>query len=159
MKIDNQEEFIRFMKKVNVNKNTGCWDWIGYKGRDGYGQFYSSHKKKSIKAPRYSFQIFNEVDEMPKDRVVRHDCLNRGCCNPSHLTLVPHSQKMEAAKNAGKNIGTRNGKSKFNEKQIIEIRNRHRQGRPVKQLADKYGVSEREIYYIIRGERYGNIPD
>lgn len=117
----------RFMKFVNVDENTKCWNWTGSIKSDGYGGFrmngtvMRSHRSswvlfKNIPLPQYTFS---------KDAIIiRHKCNNRSCVNPEHLELGTYEQNMQDRKLAGRTAyGENHGKSKLTEKQVIEIKN------------------------------------
>ena len=52
----------RFEEKFEINKETGCWEWIAAKDKGGYGKF--DHGK----ANRASYEIYK--GEIPKGMFV-----------------------------------------------------------------------------------------
>ena len=55
----------RFINKVKINNTTGCWEWIGYKVKNGYGQF--SVNAKLIYAHRWIYEYMNgKILQYPK---------------------------------------------------------------------------------------------
>jgi len=78
-----KQRFESFYKIID-----GCFKWIGYLDKDGYGTFY--FRKKNRKAHRVSY--FLEHGDIPKDLVVDHICRNRDCVNPKHLRLVTKTE-------------------------------------------------------------------
>ena len=89
--------FERFWEKVDLNDY--CWEWIGYKRRDGYGWFEFNYKP--VKAHRFSWEFFN--GEIPKNLCVLHRCDNRSCVNPAHLWLGTKAQNNTDRKIKGRN--------------------------------------------------------
>lgn len=79
----------RLVKKVKIDKKTGCWVWQGCRHhRDRYGQIKYNGKARQVH--RVAYAIFK--DDIPDKITVNHNCLNPACCNPEHLTLMTHSE-------------------------------------------------------------------
>jgi hypothetical protein len=75
----------RFMAKVRVNTETGCWEWTAGKSPDGYGKFVNIQDNQQL-AHRTSHIHHNGA--IPIGRSIDHLCRNRACVNPSHLESV-----------------------------------------------------------------------
>ncbi len=73
----------RFISKIQ--KSDGCWEWLGYKKKLGYGQFYTDNRR--YEAHRLSYEFFNQTT-IPKGMVIDHLCRNPKCVNPKHLEPV-----------------------------------------------------------------------
>lgn len=97
----NQTQIINPDRLLNrIKKNAGCWEFQGYRDRDGYGQIrIGSAKDKSrkmVKAHRVSFSIFNGVSlEEMKGKVVMHRCDNPACICPKHLKLGTQKENVQ----------------------------------------------------------------
>ncbi len=76
-----------FWKYVKIKKD-GCWDWFGFKNKKGYGRF--SFNKKIVMAHRFIYEYL--IGEIPKNMTVNHDCENKKCVNPDHLTLMTQKE-------------------------------------------------------------------
>jgi len=74
-------EIIRFLSKVKVNVETGCWFWKAYKDKKGYGQFW--YQGKMVWAHRWSIQAFTGPLEYGME--AHHLCKNPCCVNPDHM--------------------------------------------------------------------------
>lgn len=81
----------RFWAKVD--KSGECWEWLGAKSGEGYGNFTTHHKGKTYKAHRLSYQLMNGY--IPEGLVIDHICHNTSCVNPSHLRAVTRKQNGE----------------------------------------------------------------
>lgn len=89
--------------EYEIDKQTGCWEWLGSKNRvGGYGIFYRNRKK--YYAHRYYYEaVFGEI---PKGLSACHKCDNPGCVNPNHIFIGTHRDNMLDASRKGR-IGKR----------------------------------------------------
>lgn len=86
------ERFIRFA----VSSANGCWTWIGYRNRKGYGRFYNP--SGSPLAHRIAYELLR--GPIPPGRQIDHLCKNRACVNPAHMEAVTLRQNVQRS-NAG----------------------------------------------------------
>ena len=71
-----------FWDKVQKSENAdGCWEWIGAKQSDGYGNI--RYNGKPCLAHRVSWEI--HFVAIPLGKEIKQICQNRICVNPSHL--------------------------------------------------------------------------
>lgn len=143
----------RFWSKVN--KTEYCWEWIGAKTIDGYGQI--GFKGAVRRATRVLWEII--YGENPGDLCVCHTCDNPSCVNPSHLFLATHQQNMQDRKRKGRNScrkGQNNGRSKLTEKQILEIRSLNITNKEISKI---YKISPGHVSNIkrIKGNLWAHI--
>jgi hypothetical protein len=105
----------RFLKKIKVNEDTGCWEWIAATNSDGYGSFYFNEKIAS--AHRVSYMHY--VGDIPEGLEIDHLCRVRKCVNAiDHLEVVSHLENVRRAdhSNTGKHNGYLRGKDHFQSK-------------------------------------------
>lgn len=76
----------RFWNKVS--KTDGCWLWIAYKDRFGYGRFQMNGRP--FPAHRVAYELL--CGPVPPNKVLDHLCRNRGCVNPGHLEVVTQEE-------------------------------------------------------------------
>lgn len=88
----NEKELERFLDKVSMEPNSGCWLWTGTLQRQGYGRFYKVNKQPAILAHRVAFEHF--VGPIPTGLELDHLCRVKGCVNPKHLEAVTHAENM-----------------------------------------------------------------
>lgn len=89
--------------RTDINPETGCWEWKGYKSLDGVGRFtlggvsYSPHK--------LAYEVY--VGPIPDGKKVATTCQTPGCANFMHTVLVPHGTKrpqVTSKKKVGKRL-------------------------------------------------------
>jgi hypothetical protein len=78
------KDLVRFINTIKVVNE--CWEWQNKLDIDGYGIF--RHKNKNVRAHRFSYGYFNQIDKLDRNMHVDHLCRNRSCVRPDHLELV-----------------------------------------------------------------------
>jgi hypothetical protein len=76
-------ELIRFAEKIKIDAIKGCWNWIAYTDKDGYGKFW--YGNRNVVASRFSYEFYKEP---LGDNQTDHLCKNTSCVNPDHLESV-----------------------------------------------------------------------
>ena len=143
-------DFERFMSYVNKTDN--CWLWTGTLNTDGYGHFdlagkgYGTHRLLYI-------HCYGTIDD---GLDVRHKCLPKNCCNPSHLELGTKAQNaQDRVRDGTDNRGEKHGKAKLTAHQILQIRARATESRIT--LTQEFGVSQTTISNIIARRTWNHI--
>jgi len=143
---------VRFWNKVNYHNwvSERCWEWLGFIGKNGYGQFRLTTKKNEF-AHRASYFLFKGL--IPNKMLVLHKCDNRKCVNPSHLFLGTYKDNIIDCIKKGRFIGgEKHYKAKLTTHSahqivydyIINTPNQH-------QLAKNYNISVPVINRILNG--------
>ena len=160
----------RIMSRVNVNSETGCWIWNGILTR-GYGQLKVDGKMLYVHR-----LMFTEVHgSIPEGLLICHHCDVRNCCNPDHLFAGTYvDNRVDAARKGrlpsgdrhyarlhpeSRLRGEKNPKSILTEAQVIQIRQRYKEGNSGPSLSAMLGVSHKAVYDIIHRRTWKHVAD
>ncbi len=91
--------------RVQIDPDTGCWNWTKGVNADGYGNGLYVDGKQT-RAHRVAYMIANGYLP-PRDAFVCHLCSNPSCCRPEHLAVGNAWDNAQDTKLAG-----RTGKSR-----------------------------------------------
>ena len=147
----------RFWSKVIVpTDKMECYEWNGYKDKDGYGRHRPGTGKNYVGAHRFSWELSG--GSIPEGMHVLHRCDNRGCVNPVHLFLGSNLDNVkDMTRKERQNRGSKHPNAVLNEKLAGEIKQLLAHGVPQKKLARMYGVSRDTIRGIYRGQSWKHI--
>lgn len=142
----------RFWGKVDIQGRNDCWEWIGAKQSNGYGNF--SFNSCYILAHRFCWLIY--FGKIPDGLFVLHHCDNRRCLNPKHLFLGTQKDNLKDMDLKGRRCrGEKHHNSKLSENQIYEIRKKYIPWKYTqKKLSEEYGVSHKAISLIVNRKRW-----
>ena len=105
-----------------IDDDTGCWECGSHFIYDGYPKCW--YGSKSVRMHSAVFISHFNIINIPKNWVVRHTCDNRLCINPGHLLIGTNVDNMRDMVKRGRTVkGSKNGRSKLTEKEVLEIRN------------------------------------
>lgn len=150
-----------FWGRVNKTDHTQCWEWQGSCNNTGYGTV--AWGGKVYTAHRIAAWLSGLVDQpsVPDDARalshVLHRCDNRKCCNPSHFFLGNYADNLRDAYSKKRKVqpkGSEHANAKLSRMQAESIRRRYDSGEKQVPLAQEFGVSQRVISLIVRGESY-----
>lgn len=148
-----------------VKKSRGCWEWQGAKNTSGYGnvawegKVYCAHRVAAWLSGLVDSPVALKTRHVSRrpNKYVLHTCDNRLCCNPAHFFIGSLGDNMEDAyrkKRKRQPKGEAHVNSKLTNRQAQEIRKRYADGEFQVPLSKEYGVSQRTISLIVRGETY-----
>lgn len=133
-----------------------CINWHLFIDKHGYGIAHVG--KRTVFAHRLAYCNDRKIRLEDIDgKVIMHTCDNPACVNPEHLKEGSQRENMEdmAEKNRSC-IGEKNPRATLSVNQCIEIVRDYEPYKKglVKIMAEKYGVSERNIRKVATGERW-----
>lgn len=133
-----------------VKKSNGCWEWQGALNKDGYGSV--SWQCENIGTHRIVALLDGRIEGIRDPKHVLHKCDNRRCCRPDHLFIGTQSDNVYDMLNKGRHkvpSGEAHSNARLSDKEVIEIRELHKQG--VKQcvLVKQFKSTKSTINYIV----------
>jgi len=154
----------RFKEKIAPKNSNGCMEWMACLSDNRYGAFITGSRTKRTRkryiAHRLSYELF--VGAIPKGKCVLHKCDNPKCVNPEHLFLGTQSDNMKDMIKKGRDfhvalLGSKHGNAKLNEEQVMEIKDKIKNGISLIELSKIYNVSPENISSIKRGKTWKHI--
>lgn len=80
----------RLWRKVDIDDETGCWNWNASQSTDGYGRFFLDGTVRQASRVVYELLKGKIADGLELD----HLCRNTRCVNPAHLEPVTHAENI-----------------------------------------------------------------
>lgn len=114
---------------------------------DGYGQLRDG--MLMMKAHQLAYRAGN--GSIPDGMLVRHTCDVRSCINPKHLMLGTVQDNSNDMIGRGRSAKQSNSHAKLNWDKVERIR---KSTKPTSELAEEYGVKEKQIVRILRNEQW-----
>jgi hypothetical protein len=127
-------------------KTDGCWEWIGYINKKGYGSFSFWGNRTTYFAHRLSYVFYR--GEIPIGMMICHSCNNRRCVNPEHLYAGTALQNSRDAVLLG------NQAKKLNPEKVLEIRKMRSDGVKLKDIMKKFLIGETSLLKILNGKSW-----
>lgn len=133
----------RFWDKVEVNEETGCWEWTATRSSI-YGRFQLAGKL--LQAHRVSAADF--YGPVPEGMHALHHCDIERCVNPKHIYYGTNQDNSDDRGLRGLGIrGERNGTVKLTAANVLEIR-KLAKNHTQRYLGNLFGVTQANIQYI-----------
>lgn len=143
----------------------GCWLWIGYCSRDGYGRFRVGDA--SMRAHRIAYMIATGLK--PTLPLIMHSCDTPRCVNPRHLSegtdATNAADKMAkgrhvAPKGPRKRLGAKRSSrhsSKLDADKVRLIRQRRADGISNSRVAAEFGIAPSMVYAIAYRKKWKHV--
>ena len=94
-------------------------------------------------------------------------CDNRACCNPKHLDMQDANLEGLSTRHpatstvcvrpASFGVGEQNGNAMLSEADVVEIIRLVALGKERRRIAERFGISIRQIQHIVSGTRWSHI--
>lgn len=150
-KVVRKSIFERLFEKVD--KTDECWNWTGYKNKQGYGSIKVNDKM--IKTHRLSYELF--FGEIPHGLDVLHKCDNPSCLRPDHLFIGDDKANTQDSISKGRHVIPIANK-KLTVNNVIEIRNKYMPFKySIRKLAKEYKVSYWAIQSVLNRKNWKNV--
>lgn len=131
----------KFWSKIKTGQDNECWEWGGYKDRDGYGRYKINGGPKGVHRIIWTF-CFGDIDEK---QCVCHRCDNPSCVNISHLFLGTNIENIQDKVNKNRTYK----RVTFND--AVTIRKMYSSGDwPIRKIAEHFNVSTAVINNVIK---------
>ncbi len=83
----------RFVEKIKINLDSGCWEWTSSKVQNGYGNIWvGDPDRRCAMAHRVAYELL--VGPIPEGMTLDHLCRVRHCVNPAHLEPVTNRENL-----------------------------------------------------------------
>ena len=82
-------------KRIEIDPETGCHNWLLGKSRHGYGRMSIGREK--VRVHRYFYE--QAFGELPDDILLHHTCGNSSCVNIAHLQPVTFAEHYKIHEN------------------------------------------------------------
>ena len=135
---------VRFWANVNCCGGDDCWEYLGWRDKDGYGRF--TFAKRSAGAHRVAFVITKGETQ----QYVCHACNYPACCNPRHLYAGTQQANIRQAHSEGRVnfVGVQNNCAKLTEAKVRKIRVLCNAGTLQRSIVLKFGIDQSTVSLI-----------
>lgn len=128
---------IRKPQRYSVNPQTGCWDWLLYKGSLGYGQVGVKGTGKVVPAHRFIYE--QHKGPIPDGLELDHLCRNPSCVNPEHLEPIQHNENVR-----------RGATTKLTLSKVQRMRQLKASGMTARKISALFAINEGHVSRILR---------
>ncbi len=141
---------------VRAPKTDDCIEWPFAKRDNGYGQIFwrgtKTTQNRVVCVLAHGEPIHDTLE-------AAHECGNKSCCNPSHITWKTHAANIADKLIHGTHIqGSKIPWSKLTEADIPTIRGMLASGVSMGKTAKTYGVAKGSIEDIKYGRSWKHVP-
>jgi hypothetical protein len=153
------ERLARLMRKVQKRPD-GCWEWIGKRFKNGYGQVcisFSPREHKYCLAHRVMWEL--HYGPLGKKKAL-HKCDHPWCVRPDHLfkgTTLDNCLDMHRKGRGNPSKGEAHVRSKLTVKKVLAIRAAGTRGDLHRVIAKRFGVCTKQVTVIIQRQQWKHV--
>lgn len=89
------ERLQRWLARVAVGAETGCWLWLGQIDGNGYAVGVRPRGKGSRRVTVHRFVYEQLIGAIPDEHVLHHLCETKHCVNPTHLVPLTRAEHLD----------------------------------------------------------------
>ena len=98
-----EPEILRFVRKIKVNWESGCWEWTGATDPAGYSRFtwWNEGKQRWVSGYAHRWSRLHFLGEYPDNTETDHLCKVRHCVSPDpdHTEATTHKVNVRRSNN------------------------------------------------------------
>ena len=143
----------RFWSKVDKAGPGDCWEWQGFRHRQGYGRIWLDGRRQL--AHRVALALSQGVDIPGPEVKCLHSCDNPPCVNPAHLRWGSDADNVRDRDARGRRDapkGEANGRAIIPDDEALALVLRVLDGETCVDVARGVGMSERTLQDWARGK-------
>lgn len=128
----------------------------------GYEEVGLSFEQKSTYVRIHRLVAMAWIGDIPKEMCVNHIDGNKRNNNLSNLEIVTYSENSKHAYRMGfvalnAKRGTENHLSKINEKDVLKIREIHKETKAISSIAKQFGIGKSQVQRIVKKQSWAHI--
>ena len=144
-----------FHETIAKGAGEDCWEWRGKTVPSGHGSVTWEGKHTS---PQRVAMLLHTGRPVREGYLVRAQCENKLCCNPSHLKPISRRELSRIGyAHAGLSplsSGEAHPNARLTQKSAEEIRDLAREGMNQRAIAQAFHVSQTTIWRVLRGDTW-----
>jgi hypothetical protein len=139
-------------------KRKPCRLWTRGTTRGGYGVWRFRRGGKPEYAHRWAWEQANGRPVPPGMQVMHVVCDVPGCWEPSHLAIGTRKDNQRDMVRKGRSLkGARNPRAALTEPKVRMIHALYGAGLTLQEIADRYRVTNSNIWHIVSGRSWGHL--